>query len=52
MRRLWDVLAGLILTAIALNLLFELLRPHAVFIALAAAVLLISKIIYRRYSNW
>lgn len=48
MRRLLDTLAAVLLTAFVINLLFEMLRPYAVFFAIALIVVAIGSIVKRQ----
>ncbi len=52
MKKIWDAIAAIIITAIALHLLFGIISPYAPFIIIALVLFSIGLNIYRRSRSW
>lgn len=52
MKRMWDTIAAMLLTALLLKLLFDLIEPYVFWIILSGFLLALGVNIYKRIHYW
>jgi hypothetical protein len=52
MRRLWDALGAVLVSAIALKLLYDLIKPYAVWLIIGLIVAAVGMRLWHRSRSW
>ncbi len=52
MKRIWDTIAAMLLTALLLKMLFDLIEPYVLWIILGGALVAVGVNIYRKAHYW
>lgn len=52
MRRIWDMLGAIIITALVIYLLIQLIKPYVGLLLLATVIVFVGSHLWRRYRQW
>lgn len=52
MKRLWETIGVVLITALIVKLLFDLIKPYAIWVVVGLLVVLFVGRVYQRNRNW